>query len=172
MCGRDNRRRFKLGDWAYYRHGLRDVAVQIVNDGDPIAWKDRRSYLVRMSVEYSDPWFISVPREWLEPLELPSHDQVRAYLRDGGLYQALRANTYRSSQPERVWLTYSPRDGVNFTMIPDRGFVGGAVAPVGTLKDGKVRADRVAEVLAFLASFGLSPDEARAVLDALGTVAA
>jgi hypothetical protein len=72
------------------------------------------------------------------------------------------------NQP-RVWLTRDSLGNVVHTFVAERGILGGATVPPFALHDNRVFAPKRDEVLAYLATFGLSSEDARSVVDAIGT---
>jgi hypothetical protein len=99
----------------------------------------------------------------------PQRDAVIDFLKKGGLLEILRANLGGGPSQPRVWLTFDSHGKLTHTLDASRGSIGGAVVPFFALHGNKVFTPKTEEVVSFLGSFGLSRNDAREVLNFVGT---
>ena len=163
--------RFRLGDWVTFRYGVRPVFAQIIEDRGPLGVNRRRLYRIRLDQELNDPVEFEMPEEEMEKA-VPDKAAILQYLKHGGLVAILARNTQGGppqNQP-RVWLTFSPRGALSYTLEAERGLIGsGAVVPFWALHENGILPDKRPKVLTFLKSFGLTQEEAEEVMEAVGT---
>jgi hypothetical protein len=101
--------------------------------------------------------------------KLLTKTRIMDYLKQIGLVGILRTNTPRGRNQPRVWLCLDTYNKPIYTFIPEHGLVGGATVPYWTMDENwKIFASKKEEVIAFLASFGLSRQEAEEVIEAVG----
>jgi hypothetical protein len=150
------------------QYGTEPWLAQVLEDRGRIGVEGTRFYRIRLQDSDEDAAFEAREQD-LEPAVLPDKAAVLRYLRDGGLVAILSANLAGGRHQPRAWFTFGPEGGVVHTFSADRGLIGGATVPFFALHDGKVFAAKQKEVRTFLATFGLTPDEAEGVLRAVGT---
>jgi hypothetical protein len=167
---------FQVGDRVQFLFDGRKVRGEVVEDRGPIAWSGGQ--LLRVEV-FADP-FDSVPtirdaeevepenpKEWPQTIDKA---KLMQYLKIAGLVGILQHGMTTEKQTPRVWLCLNQLHNVTYTFVQERGLVGGAGIPRGALHEMvKIRKAKVAEVVAFLASFGLNAEEANEVIQAVGT---
>jgi hypothetical protein len=160
--------KFRVGDWVSLEYGPQRVLGQVVEDRGPLGVKGRRLY--GLSVTLGDETFpIEVPEDDLKPVTAPSPQEVKEYLKGGGLVTILRANLSGGKHQPRAWLLARLRGGVIHTFTQSRGLVGGKTVPFFALQEDKVFTPKEGEVIDFLKSFRLNDQEAEEVVRYVGT---
>src|SRR5205823_3542793 len=96
--------------------------------------------------------------------------KVIRYLKNGALLSILMTDTPGGRNQPRVWIRPNTLGNLTYTFAPERGVLGGALVPFGTLYVfEKILLDRKEEVIGFLSSFGLTREEAEDVIRSVGT---
>ncbi|SRR6266498_4783091 len=162
--------RFKVGDWVSFPFVIGKVVAQILEDRGPLGCKGRRIYRLRLDREATEPDLFEMPEDDLEPVPLPDKATVLKYLKEGGLVAMLQSNLCNGQDQPRAWLSYTPEGALTHTLIAYRGVLGGAPVPYFALIEDKLYKAKQEQVLDFLASFALNRDEAKEVIEAVGTV--
>jgi len=160
--------RFKVGDWVSFQYGPRQVWAQIIEDRGSLGVNRRRLYRIRVGEESGESTAFEVPENDLRPA-LPDREAVIKYLEQGGLLEILRANLGGGRSQPKAWLTFDSHGKLIHTFNAERGLIGGATVPFLALRGNAVFSPKTEEVLSFLSRFGLSHDDAREVLDLVGT---
>jgi hypothetical protein len=160
--------RFKVGDWVSFQYGPRQVWAQVIEDRGSLGVNRRRLYRIRVGEESGEPAAFEVPEDDLRPAQ-PDREAVIEYLKQGGLLDILRANLGGGRGQPKVWLTFDSHGRLIHTFNAERGLIGGAAVPFFALHGNAVFAPKTEEVVSYLGSFGLSRDDARDVLDFVGT---
>jgi hypothetical protein len=165
----------KSGRFRFLQHvrvpfGDKSVVGTILEDRGPLGVEGRRLYTVEV---YHDPGESTVsefPEDEIEEYLQPSHldrQAINDYLVQGGLIAMLRTN--RGRHAPAVWLCLDGFGNVTHTTTPERGVVGGRVAPLWTdTADDRIYAPKVDQVVEFIQGFGFSGDEARSVVNQVG----
>jgi len=161
--------RFRVGDWVSFRYGTRSVVAQVIETRGPLGVNQRPLYRIQLARDSSDPDSFEMPEDELDAAVPPDREAVLNYLKDGGLVAILRGNLAGGRNPPRVWLTYTQRGEVTHTFTPERGVLGGETVPFFALQEDRVFSAKKDEVVGFLTSFGLTRDDAEAVVTAVGT---
>jgi len=161
--------KFRLGEWVTFQYGVRPVFAQIIEDRGRLGANGRRLYRIRIDWDFNESSDFEMPEDEMEKA-VPDKAAVLRYLKQGGLVEILRTNLHGGNNQPRAWLTLSPRGEVSYTSMAERGLIGnGAVVPFWALHENKVFLPKTEAVLDFLASFGLTREEAEGVVEAVGT---
>ena len=160
--------RFKVGDWASFRYGSRQVWAQIIEDRGPIGVNRRRLYRVRIGDEQTEEVTFEVPDDELAPVEQDRAKMIE-YLKNGGLISILRSNLGGGCDQPKVWLSFNAHGNLSHTFIAGRGFVGGKTVPFFALQGNQIFAPKSDEVIAFLSDLGLTHAEAKDVVQLVGS---
>ena len=160
--------RFKVGDWASFRYGSRQVWAQIIEDRGPIGVNRRRLYRVRIGDEQTEDVTFEVPDDELAPIE-QNRAKMIDYLKNGGLVSILRSNLGGCRDQPKVWLSFNTHGNLTHTFIAARGFAGGKTVPFFALQGNQIFAPKSDEVIAFLSEFGLTRAEAEDVIQSIGS---
>lgn len=160
--------RFNVGDWVSFLFGANRVWAQIIEDRGPLGVNRRRLYRLRLDRESSEPDEFELPEDDLKPA-IPDKAAVVDYLKRGGLVSILGGTGNGTGTPRPVWLTFNAQGEVIHTFSADRGLIGGKRPPASAVLDGRIIADKSDGVMKFVAGFGLTKDEARSLVDAIGT---
>jgi hypothetical protein len=159
--------RFKVGDWASFRYGSRKIWAQIVEDRGPIGINRRRLYTVQLNDQEVEPRTFEVPEDDLEQAAMDT-TMVIDYLKDGGLLNILRSNLGGGRDQPKVWLAFDSHGRLTHTFIAERGLIGGSTVPFFALQENRIFEQKRRDVLQFLSSFKLTPDEAEDVIRTVG----
>jgi len=157
--------------------GVDEVPGTVIEDRGSTGFQGRRLYTVEVPDEPLDPIITVRAEEELKPGEPPSarkhlltKEKMIKYLKNGGLMYILLNNSFLGRDQPRVWLCLDVGDGVTHTLRPYQGLVGGATVPYQARNlSRRIFEDKKEEVISFLASFGLTRDEAEDVIRAVGT---
>jgi hypothetical protein len=160
--------RFKVGDWVSFQYGPRQVWAQVIEDRGCLGVNRRRLYRIRVGEESEESRAFEMPEDDLRPAR-PQRAAVMDYLKNGGLLEILRANLGGGRSQPRVWLTFDSHGKLTHTFDAARGLIGGAVVPFFALHGNAVFKPKAEEVVSFLGDFGLSHDDAREVMNFVGT---
>lgn len=169
---------FRVGDRVTFLWGARPGHGVVVEDRGAIGYQRRRLYRIRLDADIDDdpdePRYTEVPEEEMQPEEPsppPVLEKARViqYFKNGGLIAILMQNFLDIHPQPKVWLGFDSLNNVRHTFRGEMGIVGGVIVPLAAVEGMKVLADKRDEVLAFLQSFGLTPAEARDVLQTVGT---
>ena len=160
--------RFKVGDWVSFRYGVRQVSAQIIEDRGKIGINGRRLHRIRMCDESTEERSFEVPEVDLAPVEF-NRALVMEYLKNEGLLEILRANLGDRKKQPRVWLAFDSDGNLIHTFTEEQGYIGGETVPWFALQGNQVFSPKSKEVVNFLTSFGLSPEEAEQVVKKVGT---
>jgi hypothetical protein len=166
-------KQFSVGDSVSFTLGTTSILGVVIDDRGPIGANSVHIYRVRIPNDPYDDDVFEMPEDELafadHTVESIPNSSVVDYLAHGGLVQILKSNTSGGKNQPRVWLTRDSIGNVIHTFTAERGTVGGATVPVSALHDNRVVAAKVNEVLSFLKTFGLSHDDARCVVNVIGT---
>src|SRR5262245_9787993 len=169
--------RFHVRDRVRVLRNRRLVSAEVVEDLGPVGMKGRRLYRVDVFQDPYDPFSSVRPEEELEP-EDPVEQQNPLdrkesidFFKNGGLVRILSTFGTDCKIPPRVGLRRDNLGNVTYTFVQGRGMVGGATVPHPLTLDDllRVRLARKDVVIKFLAGFGLTPQEAEEVIQAVGT---
>jgi hypothetical protein len=160
---------FRVGDWVSFRYGPRSVVAQVVETRGPLGVNQRPLYRIQLSREASEPDSFEMPEDELNAAAPPDREAVVQYLTEGGLVAILRSNLAGGRNPPRVWLTFTPQGEVTHTLTAELGVIGGETVPFFALQENRVFTAKKDEVIGFLTSFGLTRNDAVAVVAAVGT---
>jgi len=161
--------RFKVGDWVSFLYPVDPVFAQVIEDHGPLGTNGRHMYRIRLDLAYTEPDMFDIPEEELEAVPLPDKATIMQFLKEGGLIAILQSNLIRGANPPQAWLSYTRTGSLTHTLSQQRGVLGGAAVPYFALLEDKVYTGKQEHVLDFLASFGLKRDEAKEVIEAVGT---
>ena len=165
-------KQFSVGDGVSFTLGTTSIHGVVVDERGPIGANNVHIYRVRIPNDPYDDDVIEMPEDELafadKTVESIPNSSVLDYLKHGGLVQILKANAAGGRNQPRVWLTRDRIGNPVHTFTAERGIVGGATIPFFALHDNHVFAAKFNEVLCFLTTFGLSDDDARCVIDAIG----
>ena len=169
--------RFHVGDRVRVLRNRRLVSAEVVEDLGPVGMRGRRLYRVDVFQDPYDPFSSVRPEEELKP-EDPveqkkplDRKQSIDFFKNGGLAWILSTFGPDGKLSPRVWLRRDNLGNVTYTFVQDRGLIGGATVPHPLTLDDLLRV-RLAEkdaVIKFLGNFGLSPQDAEEVIQAVGT---
>jgi len=147
----------------------------VVEDRGAVGIRGRRLYRIEIPQEPHDPLMLVVPEEELIPLTeedlaptVLDKDKILKYLRYG-LCSILSENLEGGKYQPRIWLLLNSLGNITYTLRPELGVLGGAIPPSGAVRGSKIFRPKKDEVLAFLASFGLDPQEAKTLVSQVGT---
>jgi len=166
---KNQRARFKVGDWVAFLYGTRNLFAQIIEARGPLGINRRHLYGIRVAGETDEPDCFEVPEDALTAVTSPDKAAIIKYLKEGGLVAMLRSNLGERGVQPKVWLTYARRGEVTHTFLPERGVVGGAAVPYFALHEDKVFTGKEGMVIDYLTRFGLDPTEAQEIVAAVGT---
>lgn len=158
--------RFKVGELVAFRYGVRKVPAHVIEDRGSLGINRRRLYRVRLDQPPEEPVTFEVPEDDLGMV--PPTAAAMEYLKQGGLIAILRTGVGGPHAP-RVWLTLNSHGEVVHTFLEEQGIVGGNPAPPQTLQGDKVFTPRKPQVIEYLTTFGLNPDQAEDVIRTVGT---
>ena len=169
--------RFRVGDRVRFPFGRHSVSGVVTEDRGPIGLRGGRLYRIQVPMDPYEPEDYTVPEGELEPVakgdpkEQPlAKEEICRYMKNGGLVAILMSNSSGGSNQPRVWLCRDQLGNITHTFSQDRGLVGGDTVPFWTLFDNdRIFLPKKDQVAAFLASFGLTPEEAEGVIQAVGT---
>jgi hypothetical protein len=170
--GRGPKPAFQVGDWVRFQYGVQQVPGVIIEDRGLLGFGGCRLYHVNVPIDPDEPMLCLVDEDQMEPGEPPGapdpvrdKDRIVAYLKRAGLVSILRAETPGPKFRPRAWLCYNTLGNVTYTFDPERGGLGGVMVPFQAL-DGYRRLfpDKKEEVLALLAGFGLTREEAEELI--------
>jgi hypothetical protein len=145
-----------------------------MEDRGIVSYNGPHWYTISIPMDPYEPQPSTMAEERLEPDSM-SHvplekSEIIDFLKDSGLLLILISNPSTEREDPQVWLCRSQDGGVTYTFSPKRGMVGGQFVPYFAHWEGnRVDARKKDEVAAFLASFGLTPQEAEDVIRAVGT---
>lgn len=166
----------RLGDPVRIVLGRRKLTGAIVEDRGAIGIGGRRLFQVSIPMDPDDPMVVEAPEDELEPLpeaervvEPLDRAKVVEYLSNGGLLSILFANLSGGRSQPAVWLCRDQLGNVTHTFVPERGLVGGRVAPFRAIHDDRVFTPKRDQVVTFVESFGLDRAEAEHVVEEVGT---
>jgi hypothetical protein len=167
---RTRRPKVRAGDWVTFQYGTRQVFAQVIDEGDPFSPKSLRRYRVRLEETYTDPTELRMHEDKMEKA-VPDKAAIIQYLKQGGLADLLRTNLQEGEDPPRVWLMFTRYGQLTHTLNPVLKVTGkGTPAPFFAVLKNKVYAPDKAKVVEYLTkSFGLTPEEAEDVVQAVGT---
>ena len=166
---------FQVGDRVLLSYDSRKVTGLVVEDRGLLGRGGRRLYHVEVPADPAEPMLLLMgedeleidPGEWNAPID---KSRIMDYLKRSGLVSMLLANSPRGKTQPRAWIRRDSYGNRTTTFDPDWGVIGGATVPYGTLHaNWKVREARKDAAKSFLASFGLTPEEAEEVFAAMGT---
>jgi len=168
--------KFRVGDRVQFEFGGDKIWGTITEDRGIIGANGRRWYTISVPM---DPYELEPhvrEEEKLEPDTMSrvplKKSEIIGFLKDSGLLRILISNPSTEREDPQVWLCRDQGGGVTYTFSPKRGTVGGQLVPYFAHWEGnRIDARSKDEVAAFLASFGLTPQEAEDVIRAVGTTA-
>lgn len=161
---------FKVGDRVRFLMGATQVWGVIAEDRGRVGGGSY-SYRVLVPDEPYEPVITLCSAEALEldrigDEPITKADMIDYFNRGAFLWMIRKAQDQPGFEP-RVWLCRDVLGGMTFTFNPERGMVGGVPVPSGLLDPyRRLRKERKEDVLKFLTGFGLTGEEARAVLEA------
>jgi len=162
-----------VGDNVRFTLGTTPVHGVVIDDRGPIGANRVRIFRVCVPNDPYDEDVIEMPEDELalenQSMESIPNGDIVNYLGHGGLVQILKANMSGGKNQPRVWLRRDSLGNVVHTFIAERGSVGGATIPFFALYDNRVFTPKLAEVLTFLSTFGLSARDAKQVATAVGS---
>jgi hypothetical protein len=161
--------RFKVGDWVTFQYGIGRVFAQIIEDRGPLGFKGRHIYRIRLDRALIEPDLLELSEHLVAAAPPLDKSSVLHYLKEGGLVTILQSNLRREQDQPRAWLSYTRAGEITHTLSGERGLVGGATVPYFALLEDKVYAAKQQQVLEFLTTFGLNRDEAKEVVQTIGT---
>jgi hypothetical protein len=166
---------FRVGDRVRVGFGRRKLVGVIVEDRGAIGAQGRHLFQVNIPMDPFDPMTVELPEAEIEAVAAESepdfeieNDKIIDYLKNGGLIAILRSNISGGKNQPRAWLCLDHLGNVTHTFISDRGIIGGQPVPFWAVHDDKVFRPERDSVLAFLRSFGLTRQEAEAVVSEVG----
>jgi hypothetical protein len=169
---------FRVGEHVKVPFGLQKLPAVVVEDRGPIGIRGRRLYQVEIPIDPFEPMRVETSEEDMEAIPQGSEtipvmdrDKVIDYLQYGGILSILRENLRGGPRQPRAWLRPDTLGNVTYTLVPERGVIGGQIVPARALWEGKIARDKRDEVASFLGSFGLSRQEADKVIAEVGTAA-
>ncbi|MBL8800033.1 MAG: hypothetical protein JNM56_39485 [Planctomycetia bacterium] len=166
---------FRVGDRVRFNFGKRRISGVVVEDRGPIGVQGRRLFQVDVPLDPFDPMTLELPESEMEAIpagETPApldRQAIIDYLIHGGLISILRTNLAGGKYQPRAWLSRSQLGNVTYTLVEERGMVGGAIVPVGAIYTNKVAKAKRDQVVKFVESFGLTRPEAERVISEVGT---
>ena len=162
--------KFRVGDWVSFQYGAMRVFAQIIEDRGPLGVNRRRLFRIRLDRDLNEPIAFEMPEDDMERA-VPDKAAIVQYLKQGGLADILQTNLREGEDPPRVWLTFTRRGELTHTLNPVLKVTGkGTPAPFFAVLKNKVYAPDKAKVVEYLTnSFGLTPEEAEDVVQAVGT---
>jgi hypothetical protein len=164
---RTKRPKFRLGDWVTFQYGVEPVFAQIIEDRGPLGANRLRLYRIRLDQELNEPIEFEMPEDEMEKA-VPDRAAILRYLKEGGLVDILQLGEQGGKNPQRVWLTFSPRGEVSYTFTAERGLIGrGDTVPSRALLGDRIFLPKKEAILDFLSSFDLSREEAEEVVEAV-----
>jgi hypothetical protein len=148
----------------------------MVEDRGLIGINGRRLYHIDIP---KDPYLPDEPRrtmmeeEELEPDTISrvplKKSEIIDFLKSHGLLEILIWNPSTERKDPVVWLGRDSRGKITYTFSPRRGMIGGKLIPeFAEWKAKRIDARKKDEVAEFLLGFGLTPDEAEDVIQAVG----
>ncbi len=165
-----------VGDRVRVSLGRSRITGVITEDRGAIGVRGRHLYEVLVSMDPFEPTTFELPEDEIEAMDdLAEHgavmrkDQIKAYLIHGGLIGILRSNLSGGRSQPRVWLRPDTIGNVTHTFERERGVVGEDVVPFMAVHDDKVFTPKRKEVLSFLRSFNLDPQDAERIISSVGT---
>ena len=170
--------RFRVGDRVKFPLGKYRVAGVVTEDRGLLGVQGIRLYRIRVPMDPYEPENFTVPENELEPVakgdpmdRAPMKEEIIDYLKNGGLVSILMANSSGGRNQPRVWLCRDQLGNLTHTFSQDNGIVGGEVVPFWVLwENDRIFLPKKDQVIAFLSSFGLAPEEAEGVVESVGTV--
>jgi hypothetical protein len=171
--------RFQLGDHVRLTLGADEVPGTVIEVRGTHGREGHRMYTVEVSDEPRDPIILSMPEVELKPGEPPSarkhlltKEKILKHLKHGGLMGMLRHDSFLGRDQPRVWLCLDAADNVTYTFRPYQGLIGGVTIPYEARPRFRrgIFEDKKEEVISFLASFGLTRDEAEGVIRRYGII--
>jgi hypothetical protein len=143
----------------------------IAEDHGVVGGKRRHLYKVLIPDEPHEPLITVRSADTLEPDRVGDEPITKAdvieYFKRGAFRWMMNQAQDQPGFEPRVWLCRDVLGGMTFTFNPERGMVGGVPVPAGLVDPyGRLRKERREDVLQFLTGFGLTGEEARAVLGA------
>ena len=167
------RNSISVGDHVRFTLGTTPIEGVVIDDRGPIGANRIRIFSVRIPNDPYDEDVIEMPEDELALASnsigsIPKESIVR-YLEDGGLIQILQSNKSGGTAHARVWLGRDSLGNVVHTFIAERGIVGGAAVPFFAIHDNRIFTSKLDEVLSFLSTFGLSTQDAKQVVEEVGT---
>jgi hypothetical protein len=164
------RPKFRWGDWVRFPYGGRTAFAQIIEYGEPLGVNGHYLYRIRLDQSFTEPDKFMMPEDEMEKA-VPAKTAILQYLKQGGLVDLLQTNLRDGKNPPRVWLTFTPRGELTHTLNLGLRVTGkGTPAPFFAVLKTKVYAPDKAKVIEYLTtSFGLTPEEAEDVVQAVGT---
>ena len=166
---------FQIGDWIRVPRGSGVATGTVVEDRGALGVDGGHIYRVLLGMDPEDPESFEYPAEELQPFagEPPfgpaDTPHIIRYLRHGGLLSILRANLGGGKHQPRVWLCRDTLGNITHTFYEERGLVGGRTVPFYALSGEKVLEPKRDQVTDYVESFGLSRDDADAIIRAVGT---
>jgi hypothetical protein len=166
---------FRVGDRVRFNLGKRRVSGVVMEDRGAIGVQGRRLFQVDIPLDPFEPMTLELPESEMEAIpatESPvplDKQRVIDYLIHGGLIAILRTNMAGGKYQPRVWLCRSQLGNVTYTLVEERGMVGGETVPAGAIYTNKVAKAKRDQVTSFVESFGLTRPEAERVISEVGT---
>ncbi len=165
---------FRIGDCVRLNFGGNKVTGIVVLERGPFGTGGRHLYRVEIPADPYDPIPVELSEEGMElippgsePAPTISHAHILQFMVEYGLVSLLYTSL-NGRDPSRVWLCLDTLGNVTHTFKPDRSIVGGQVPPLNALDDDKIIPSKRQEVVDFVTSFGLTPEEAEKVVEAVG----
>ena len=132
----------------------------VIDDHGPIGANRVHLFTVRIPNDPYDDIIYELPEDELALAEINDKPirgaSIMDYLKYSGLVQILQSNMSGGKNQPRVWLRRDNLGNVVHTFVAERGIVGGAPVPFSALRDNRIVAPKLKEVLTFLSTFDLS----------------
>ena len=146
----------------------------VVDDRGPIGFNNTRIFKIKIPNDPYDDMYVELPEDELEfsQADLDSalpETAVINYLKNGGLLSILALNISDGKNHPKVWLRQDSLGNAIYTLIEERGEIGGSTVPYRALHDNKIFLPKLKDVLEFVRSFDLSLPKAKDVTTTIGT---
>jgi hypothetical protein len=165
--------KYRFGDRVQFEFGGRIVWGMITEDRGIIGHDGRRVYYVSMPFDPYDSELNIKDEEELEPDTISrvplEKAEIIGFLKNSGLTSILVWNPSSEREDPAVWLSRGAHGQITYTFSARRGMIGGRMIPyLAHQTPGRIVAEKREEVADFLLSFGLTPEEAEDVIQAVG----
>jgi len=165
--------KYRVGDRVLFHFGGRKIWGTITEDRGFLGGDGRRLYYISMPMDPYDPEPFMKAEDELEPDTISrvplEKAEIIEFLKNSGLFGILLWNPSSEREDPVVWLCRGANGEITYTFSPRRGMIGGRLIPfLAHQRGGRIDAEKRDEVAEFLLSFGLTPEEAEDVIQAVG----